>query len=64
MATIVGTQTADEEKERMVTLKGTAQMNPGDEVLQIDIPPENQAPTGRVLEIRWEVKLIEQEVTV
>ena len=61
MATVVGTQTSESEKNRIVVLIGTATMEFGDDILLITIPPEHQAPTGREIEVRWEVTLREVE---
>ena len=61
MATVVGTQTSENEKNRIVILIGTATMEFGDDVLLIPIPPEHQAPLGREIEVKWEVILKEVE---
>ncbi len=54
-----GIQTNEEVDDKKVTLRGTAQMLPGDDVLKINIPTENQAPVGRFLEVKWEVDIDE-----
>jgi len=59
MASVLGIQTSQNEKNRKVILRGTATMEVGDDVLLIDIPSEHQAPTGRETELKFEVKIVE-----
>ena len=61
MATVVGTQTSENEKNRKVVLVGTANMAFGDDVLLINIPVEHQAPTGRTIEVQWQVVITEKD---
>lgn len=63
MATIIGTQTSETPKEKSVTLKGEAILNPADAALQIDIPTDHQAPTGRRLKVSWTVTILEEDNT-
>lgn len=63
MATITGTQTSETPKEKNTTLKGEAILNPGDAALQIDIPLDHQAPTGRRLKVSWTVVIKEEDNT-
>ena len=59
MASVLGIQTSQNEKNRKVVLSGTATMEVGDDVLLIDIPSEHQAPTGRETELKFEIKITE-----
>ena len=61
MAIVAGLQTSEEEDEKTVILKGTATLVPGDDTLRISIPPEHQTPTNRTIDIRWTIRIVEQE---
>lgn len=63
MAIVVGTQTGETIADKGVVLKGTAQLTPGDDKLDIPIPSNHQAATGRELQITWEVNLEEESGT-
>ncbi|KKN30216.1 hypothetical protein LCGC14_0836220 [marine sediment metagenome] len=60
MASATGIQTRDTHKERKVVIKGDALMTAGDDVLVIEIPAEDQPPTGRTSQIRWQVRIVEK----
>ncbi len=62
MASVTGIQTRDTRKERKAVLKGDALMAVGDDVLLITIPTEDQPPTGRTTQIRWQVRIVEKPV--
>ena len=62
MASTTGIQTRDTHKERTVVIEGTAKFVFGDDVLIINIPVEDQPPTGRTTQIRWEIKIVEKDV--
>jgi len=61
MASVTGLQTDDKRKEKATTLTGTATMDTGDDILIIEIPPQDQAPTNRTVEVKWQVTLKEVE---
>jgi hypothetical protein len=63
MATVIGTQTSEQAKEKSTVLKGSAILQPGDDVLQIDIPLDHQAPTGRRLRVSWQLTIREEDDT-
>jgi hypothetical protein len=57
---VTGTQTGEQPKNRMVVLRGVAQMVEGDDALLVDIPIPSQAPTGREIAVTWEVRIKEE----
>ena len=63
MAIVAGLQTSEEEDEKTVILKGTAELQPADDTLRITIPTEHQAPTNRTIDIRWSIRIVEQDFT-
>lgn len=63
MASVTGLQTQDKRNEKTTELTGTATMDTGDDVLIIEIPVEDQAPTNRTVEVRWQIVLKEVEDT-
>ncbi len=59
MASVTGIQTRDSRKERKALLTGKATMAFGDDVLIVNIPADDQPPTGRTSQIRWQIRIVE-----
>ncbi len=59
----VNTQPSEEDRiNKLIHLKGTAQMFEGDDELIIQIPAIEQAADGRELTVKWAVRLVEAEI--
>lgn len=57
MAVVIGTPTTDSTVPRLIVMRGTAELLPGDDSLSIDIPPENQAGPGKQSNVKFTVAL-------
>lgn len=62
MAAKVLTITSDQTKEKETRIVGTALMNPGDARLDIQIPTDHVAPSGRRVKVAGEILLIVEPI--